>query len=79
MVSGPLDRLYAARPWDLALDCGIQQTGLGRNDKLVSVNRKRVAQLLLVCAPAGFGKRALLADWMRTEAVTRAWQLGVIP
>jgi ATP/maltotriose-dependent transcriptional regulator MalT len=41
--------------------------------------RPGVAQLLLVCAPAGFGKRALLADWVRTEAVTRAWQLGVIP
>ncbi|MGB6576961.1 MAG: AAA family ATPase, partial [Streptosporangiaceae bacterium] len=29
--------------------------------------------LLLVCAPAGFGKTALLADWLRTAGRPVAW------
>src|SRR5690242_21965431 len=30
-------------------------------------------ELLLVCAPAGFGKSSLLADWVRTERRPSAW------
>src|SRR5215472_7729985 len=33
---------------------------------------------VLVCAPAGFGKTALLADWARSDGRRVAWGLAVI-
>ena len=34
---------------------------------------RAVGGLLLVCAPAGFGKSSLLAEWVRTERRPVAW------
>src|SRR5690348_5626259 len=33
----------------------------------------RAAKLTLVCAPAGFGKTAALAEWVRTHQRPAAW------
>jgi LuxR family transcriptional regulator, maltose regulon positive regulatory protein len=48
--------------------------GFVARSRLVRVLGEALArQLVLVCAPAGFGKTALLADWVRSSSLPVAW------
>ena len=50
------------------------QPGFVARPRLVRVLGEALArQLVLVCAPAGFGKTALLADWVRSSSLPVAW------
>jgi LuxR family transcriptional regulator, maltose regulon positive regulatory protein len=50
------------------------QPGFVARSRLVRALGEALArQLVLVCAPAGFGKTALLADWVRSSSLPVAW------
>jgi LuxR family transcriptional regulator, maltose regulon positive regulatory protein len=50
------------------------QPGFVARSRLVRALGEALArQLVLVCAPAGFGKTALLADWVRSSGLPVAW------
>src|SRR5215467_3749617 len=50
------------------------QPGFVARSRLVRALGEALArQLVLVCAPAGFGKTALLADWVRSSSRPVAW------
>jgi LuxR family transcriptional regulator, maltose regulon positive regulatory protein len=68
VASGPdgllTTKLYVPRP----------PPGFVARSRLVDrLNRGRAASLTLVCAPAGFGKTSVLADWSRLHAPRVGW------
>jgi LuxR family maltose regulon positive regulatory protein len=73
------DPLAAARPErDVLLATKLHvpapQAGLVLRPRLAGRLREGLAQgLVLVCAPAGYGKTVLLADWVRNSQPSAAW------
>jgi LuxR family transcriptional regulator, maltose regulon positive regulatory protein len=68
VASGPegllTTKLYVPRP----------PPGFVARSRLVDrLNRGRAGKLTLVCAPAGFGKTSVLADWSRQHAPRVGW------
>jgi LuxR family maltose regulon positive regulatory protein len=50
------------------------QPGFVRRPRLArQLDEGLARRLVVVCAPAGFGKTALLADWARSGARPAAW------
>ena len=51
----------------------IQSKWLSRPRLIKRVNAGFKGKLILLSAPAGYGKNTLLADWIRQEQIAAAW------